>query len=234
MPTEINDSLKNFSPKPLDDKYCRFENGVARPYTGISEVLSLINIAYRHEGLTFLINDAGTVREFWFYGGILDENLVARDKALALVASTGLYEDLLDLPVIPAAQVNADWNEDTGIASILNKPTALSAFTNDPGYLSAIIAREGLYGSENIISFGQQIGQTGNPAALTSNREIPLNGNSFQFTDTNNGSVTLFSSGNFRISTPSSSDYPCVIELNATGTASLTVADSNPEWYPHD
>lgn len=32
------------------------------------------------------------------------------------------------------AQVNADWNAGAGVAQILNKPTAVSAFTNDAGY----------------------------------------------------------------------------------------------------
>ena len=41
----------------------------------------------------------------------------------ATVAITGSYNDLLDKPVIPAAQVNADWNATTGLAQILNKPT---------------------------------------------------------------------------------------------------------------
>lgn len=34
-------------------------------------------------------------------------------------------------PSIPAAQVNADWNAQSGVAEILNKPTNLSDFNND-------------------------------------------------------------------------------------------------------
>lgn len=34
-------------------------------------------------------------------------------------------------PTIPAAQVNADWNAQSGVAEILNKPTNLSDFNND-------------------------------------------------------------------------------------------------------
>ena len=33
------------------------------------------------------------------------------------------YNDLDDKPVIPAAQVNSDWNAESGVAEILNKPT---------------------------------------------------------------------------------------------------------------
>lgn len=35
-------------------------------------------------------------------------------------------------------QVNSDWNAVSGVAQILNKPTAVSAFTNDAGYLTGI------------------------------------------------------------------------------------------------
>ena len=42
---------------------------------------------------------------------------------LATVATSGSYADLLNKPTIPAAQVNSDWNADSGVAQILNKPT---------------------------------------------------------------------------------------------------------------
>jgi hypothetical protein len=42
---------------------------------------------------------------------------------LATVATTGSYNDLIDTPTIPAAQVNSDWNATSGVAEILNKPT---------------------------------------------------------------------------------------------------------------
>jgi hypothetical protein len=40
----------------------------------------------------------------------------------ATVATSGSYNDLLNKPAIPAAQVNSDWNAASGIAQILNKP----------------------------------------------------------------------------------------------------------------
>ena len=46
------------------------------------------------------------------------------------VSKTGSYEDLLDKPSIPAAQVNADWNANSGVAQILNKPTIPAAQVN--------------------------------------------------------------------------------------------------------
>ena len=47
----------------------------------------------------------------------------ADSSSLAAVATTGDYDDLLNKPTIPVAQVNSDWNADSGVAQILNKPT---------------------------------------------------------------------------------------------------------------
>lgn len=48
---------------------------------------------------------------------------------LATVAETGSYNDLTDKPTIPAAQVNSDWNAQSGVAQILNKPTLATVAT---------------------------------------------------------------------------------------------------------
>lgn len=49
----------------------------------------------------------------------------------ALVYMTTLdYNDLTNKPVIPAAQVNSDWNSSTGVSQILNKPTIPAAQVN--------------------------------------------------------------------------------------------------------
>jgi hypothetical protein len=47
----------------------------------------------------------------------------ANSADLATVATTGDYNDLINQPSIPAAQVNSDWNATSGVAEILNKPT---------------------------------------------------------------------------------------------------------------
>lgn len=47
---------------------------------------------------------------------------VLTGAGLAKVATSGSYTDLLNQPVIPAAQVNSDWNATSGLAQILNKP----------------------------------------------------------------------------------------------------------------
>ena len=52
---------------------------------------------------------------------------------LAPVATSGSYNDLIDKPTIPDAQVNSDWNATSGKAEILNKPN-LSAVATSGNY----------------------------------------------------------------------------------------------------
>lgn len=52
----------------------------------------------------------------------VDNTTVPYFSDLATVATTGDYGDLLNTPTIPAAQVNSDWNANSGVAQILNKP----------------------------------------------------------------------------------------------------------------
>lgn len=49
---------------------------------------------------------------------------------LAAVATSGSYNDLEDKPVIPSAQVNSDWNAESGVAAILNKPSLAAVATS--------------------------------------------------------------------------------------------------------
>ena len=43
--------------------------------------------------------------------------------SLSEVATSGSYTDLTNKPTIPDAQVNSDWNAETGVSVILNKPS---------------------------------------------------------------------------------------------------------------
>lgn len=60
--------------------------------------------------------------------------------ALAPVATSGDYADLLNKPTIPAAQVNSDWNASSGVAQILNKPTIPAAQVNSDWNASSGVA----------------------------------------------------------------------------------------------
>ena len=49
---------------------------------------------------------------------------------LSTVATSGSYNDLLDKPSIPAAQVNSDWDANSGVSQILNKPSLSKVATS--------------------------------------------------------------------------------------------------------
>ena len=51
-----------------------------------------------------------------------DLSIYAQSSDLASVATSGDYDDLINKPTIPAAQVNSDWNSNSGVSQILNKP----------------------------------------------------------------------------------------------------------------
>ena len=58
-----------------------------------------------------------------------DLSVYAQSANLATVATTGDYEDLVNKPTIPAAQVNSDWNSNSGASQILNKPSLATVAT---------------------------------------------------------------------------------------------------------
>lgn len=71
--------------------------------------------------------------------GALDKK--ADKSSLATVATSASYNDLIDKPIIPAAQIQSDWNQtNTGARDyIKNKPTIpskTSDLTNDSGYIT--------------------------------------------------------------------------------------------------
>jgi hypothetical protein len=67
---------------------------------------------------------------------------------LKAVAFSGSYNDLTDTPTIPAAQVNSDWNANSGVSEILNKPTLATVATsgnyNDLDYKPTFSAGTGI------------------------------------------------------------------------------------------
>lgn len=78
------------------------------------------------------ISDLSTIRS-----GASEGATAVQPGDLATVATTGSYDDLANKPTIPAAQVNSDWNSNSGVSQILNKPTlATVATTGDYADLS--------------------------------------------------------------------------------------------------
>lgn len=62
--------------------------------------------------------------------GADDTSVYVEADELATVATSGSYDDLLNQPSIPAAQVNSDWNANSGVAEILNKPSLATVATS--------------------------------------------------------------------------------------------------------
>lgn len=79
--------------------------------TGVSEILNKPTIPTKTSDLT---NDSGFIDS----------------SDLSTVATTGDYDDLINKPTIPAAQVNSDWNSSSGVSEILNKPTLSTVATS--------------------------------------------------------------------------------------------------------
>lgn len=63
----------------------------------------------------------------------------AQTGNLAPVATSGNYNDLINKPTIPAAQIQSDWTQTSSSAKdyIKHKPTNVSNFNNDAGYITA-------------------------------------------------------------------------------------------------
>lgn len=92
--------------------------------------------------------------------------------SLATVATTGDYDDLLNKPTIPAAQVNSDWNANSGVAQILNKPTIPAApgtLQTDLATAQSTSASEALSGAVKL----HKISKTGDYGDLLNKPTIP-------------------------------------------------------------
>ena len=93
------------------------------------------------------------------YKVLSDNNFTDADKDkvsnLAKVATSGSYNDLINKPTIPPAQVNSDWNATSGVSQILNKPTIPDTntvsnwgFTKTNGTVTKVSTGDGLTGGD--------------------------------------------------------------------------------------
>jgi hypothetical protein len=85
------------------------------------------------------ISAAGDLASAWgsIIGNLSDQtdlqdalDLKADLSSLSAVAFSGDYNDLSNLPSIPAAQVNSDWDATSGVEEILNKPSLAAVATS--------------------------------------------------------------------------------------------------------
>ena len=69
------------------------------------------------------IQGGGTqVQSDWAETDDQSVSYIKNKPTLSIVATSGSYNDLLNKPTIPDAQVNSDWNAQSGVSQILNKP----------------------------------------------------------------------------------------------------------------
>ena len=64
----------------------------------------------------------GGVQSDWAETDTKSMSYIKNKPTLSIVATSGSYNDLTDKPTIPEPQVNSDWNAQTGVSQILNKP----------------------------------------------------------------------------------------------------------------
>jgi hypothetical protein len=71
------------------------------------------------------IGDCQTIIDIEAAIDALEEEILLKADitSISAVGFSNNYNDLDNLPTIPAAQVNSDWNATSGVAEILNKPT---------------------------------------------------------------------------------------------------------------
>ena len=77
---QFNENITLAAPNPLDKRYLsnRTSGGSQLPYSGVTEVYSIIPLTVRYEGLTVLISSGGTNTEYWFKDGVADVNLIQK------------------------------------------------------------------------------------------------------------------------------------------------------------
>lgn len=70
------------------------------------------------------------VQANWAEADSTSDAYIKNKPSLATVATSGNYNDLTNKPTIPAAQVNSDWDANSGVAQILNKPSLATVATS--------------------------------------------------------------------------------------------------------
>ena len=108
----LEEQIEELLPEALGDQYYTKDqtNTLLDGKADVSDIPDMSN--YYQKSETYSSSEVNTLL-----------SAKADTSALATVATTGNYNDLSNKPTIPAAQVNSDWNAESGVAMILNKPT---------------------------------------------------------------------------------------------------------------
>lgn len=124
----IATELQNYA-DGLDDAYDAVNDmsGIIPQHKNMNNLDQAIRTIPQNTGTTYT---AGTGIDITSDVISVDNTTVPFFTDLATVATTGDYGDLLNTPTIPAAQVNSDWNANSGVAQILNKPSLATVATS--------------------------------------------------------------------------------------------------------
>lgn len=147
---------------------------------------------------------------------------------LALVASTGDYDDLIDKPTIPDAQVQSDWNEaDISLPSyIRNKPTIPAGVVVDQTYDSTSAnAQSGVAVAGALAPVEEVI-----PAAATSSNQLAdkafvnssVATNTANYISDNGEPFTSLADLEAYSGTLTNNDYAFVVGTDAAGNTTYT------------
>ena len=140
---------------------------------------------------------------------------------LATVATSGSYNDLLNKPTIPAAQVNSDWNSVSGVSQILNKPTLATVATT--GSYKDLLDKPTIGGLIPYRDVETQIGTWLDGTTPVYQKYIDLGGTKTLAPNTNvnlaplPGDILLLGGGCIRIDSSFTGYFP-YIQLVANGT----------------
>ncbi len=91
MATIINDNLALFAPKALDARTMKFSGGTAVPFADVADANARIDPAERYVYLSVLIGSP--VKEYWYFGGIADGDLVLKQLGGQNMANADLVAD---------------------------------------------------------------------------------------------------------------------------------------------
>ena len=192
---------------------------------------------------TTLTGNTGTYKDYQIHSGHLTSALAnyALSSSLATVATSGSYNDLTNKPTIPAAQIQSDWNQTTttakdyiknkptipaaqvqsnwnatsGMGVILNKPTKVSAFTNDANYVTSSSL------TTTLESYATQTWVTNKGYATTSAMNAALEG----YLPLTGGTL----SGNLSVERTGTTGGKVTV-TNGNGSASLYTATQRGLW----
>ena len=114
----LNSSLNDF--ETLSTNTESLKVGFNTPSTGITSYTKLSNKPTIPSKTSELTNDSSFISENNIKT-INGESLIGEGN-LVINSFSGSYNDLTDKPTIPDAQVNSDWNAQSGVSQILNKP----------------------------------------------------------------------------------------------------------------